>query len=306
VEQSNFFLSSPNLSYVIKAGRTMPEATMNKTDYNGTQTTYRVAIALNNIGVDLLEKGCFSQACDTHKDAVGVIMEAHKVAEHVHPMIIAFHRNDLSNLVLIKDCLHAALTRVCISRDPSRETHPNSRINAISDKNVAQTLEKMGQVFNRSASQPSTTFTYSPVKIDSGKSISDGLLQFSLDFETSVILFNFAIAHLCLAETVEDSKSAETHMQIALQLLCYANDIAAVKCYGGEHLEALNLTDPFHLYRLLLLMAMILQNTVRLFCVLGMDDRAGEAAQRFFDLESVALQHREVLRLYITSASAAA
>jgi hypothetical protein len=221
-------------------------------------------------------------------------------------MIIAFHRNDLSNLVLIKDCLHAALTRVCISRDPSRETHPNSRINAISDKNVAQTLEKMGQVCNRSASQPSTTFTYSPVKIDSGKSISDGLLQFSLDFETSVILFNFAIAHLCLAETVEDSKSAETHMQIALQLLCYANDIAAVKCYGGEHLEALNPTDPFHLYRLLLLMAMILQNTVRLFCVLGMDDRAGEAAQRFFDLESVALQHREVLRLYITSASAAA
>jgi hypothetical protein len=270
------------------------------------ENNYRTAVALNNMGVELLVKGCFRQAYDTLKDAIAAMKETHIVSDTIERKRPSSGFIDGSNSVSMESFLSEAVKRVCAPC--IIQTNCNIHFDAISDKNHAQAIAKISDVFisGKTRCDHDKNFLYRPVKIDVNESIADLRSDLHLDFESGVVLFNFAIVHLCLARTGREFKRAHFFARNALQLLCCANDVVAKECMDAAVSTTLIFSDPIHQYCQVLLTAMILDNVVQLCWTLGMTKHAEEAAQRLAALEAAASEQEEHMQFIMMSVDFAA
>jgi hypothetical protein len=158
----------------------------------------RAVIALNNTGVSLLERGAFPQALQTFKDSIAVLK---RVLRGRRPSSLHDNRD-----AEVQNMLDLAEKRLASSFLPNSSTScwPLASVYTVSHD---------GTTFS---ALPITadhiySFEYIPVRIEcttadlpfhSGNVTSAILRRRDADFESSLVLYNFALAHLSLADDV--------------------------------------------------------------------------------------------------------
>jgi hypothetical protein len=171
---------------------------------------YRSAIALNNIGVILLERGAFRQAYQTFKEAA-FVLKRHLIG-HVTTSVLkstaAFHS---SSIPVIQMEMNKAMKRLSNVRpvssafQVSKVSYGNGALSPTSPFIIGQ--DKI---------LPSAL----PIVIET--QCSDWTGDLDLDLVPGVVLLNFGIAHLC-ASKVE--KAPEQLRDGALKLLEMAYEV---------------------------------------------------------------------------------
>jgi hypothetical protein len=165
------------------------------------QRAYTAAIALNNVGVSLLERGSYLQATEAFQDAMNVMKEisATCAEQGSRKRPLAFSTLDAK--------LHKASYNLatCVKDD--------SRMNF-----CVLTEEDSPAVITK-ALQDKNTFFYSAttflIRIE--KSMRDGEIS-EVDIESSIILHNFGNVYKCLATTATTASSAKELCEGALKL----------------------------------------------------------------------------------------
>lgn len=222
---------------------------------------YRGAIALNNMGVSLLERGAYRNAIDTMKDAIAIMRTIFPQNGAVHSAPHNFNID--SKLQLAAQRLASPET----SRAPlSVQTIPFSEdnINAMKD---ALRYGPSGSVFF-------------PLRIE----ISDfNCRGRDIDLESSIFLYNFGIAHLCMARV--HPKSAAKLRDGALKLFDLAHSILASQCAKAQ--------DPADQTHVLLVAAMVLNNVVQVLSEQGRMEQVGQALSSLKRLDDLVTQIEE-------------
>ena len=145
------------------------------------QSSYRSAIALNNIGVSLLELRCYQQASETFKDAVSLIK--------------AFTpQNDHS----LQQTLHSARQRLAKPQPIRREVVEVDVVaNTVSPKALSSLLGA-----SRCDSGSSRAFAIR---------IEDFGYTTTSEFIASIILHNFGVIYYCLSKAAAAAAAARTN-----------------------------------------------------------------------------------------------
>jgi hypothetical protein len=183
------------------------------------QRAYTAAIALNNVGVSLLERGSCLQAREAFLDAMNVMKEISIIcAEQVSgKRPLAFSTLDaklhkascnLANCVAVKDDLRM---NFCVLTE---EESPAVIAAALQDENM---------FFNSS-----TTFL---IRIE--KSMRDGEIS-DVDIESSIILHNFGNVYKCLATTATTASCAKELCEGALKLFEFS--FSLLRKHDGDYL----------------------------------------------------------------------
>jgi tetratricopeptide (TPR) repeat protein len=168
------------------------------------QRAYTVAIALNNMGVSLLERGSYDQAMETFQDAISVMTEitassTEQEMPRKRPLgfstLDAKLRKATYNLANCDTAKHDSKMNFCVlTGDESPAV-------------VAAALQNENMFFDSS-----TTFL---IRIE--KSIHDCLIS-AVDFDVSLILHNFGNAYNCLATTATTAACAKELCEGALKM----------------------------------------------------------------------------------------
>lgn len=155
----------------------------------GSIQDYRAAIALNNMGVSLLERACYRQAMETLQDGIHVMKEVFRP-----------DRSAAGSSSEVDFKLHQAAQRVA---SPVRMCTPWLNVSL-------QTLSfdlSLSPVLNYLRESPSTT-CFLPIRIDLPPECGFG--DFRLhepDFESAIILYNFGVANLLLSKVASGTVS---------------------------------------------------------------------------------------------------
>jgi hypothetical protein len=156
---------------------------------------YRAAIALNNIGVTLLERRCFKQALATLQDAV-VLM---KIA--FLPPTAAFSKDVVAKL-------QKAHERVACPR-PCSQTAPIMRFQVISDDGDTSVL------FENTTTEKNSLACALLVRFEDVTAFGDRCC----DIDSSVILHNFGQSCLLYSKTMSSSVFADRLRQNSFAIL---------------------------------------------------------------------------------------
>jgi tetratricopeptide (TPR) repeat protein len=158
------------------------------------QRAYTVAIALNNMGVSLLERGSYHQAMETFQDAISVMEE----------ISASFSEQEMSRKRALNfSTLDAKLRKATYNLAKCDAVKDNSDMNFCvltedeSPAVVAAALQDESMFFDSS-----TTFL---IRIE--KSIRDCEIS-EVDFESSIILYNFGNVYNSLATTAPSTACA--------------------------------------------------------------------------------------------------
>jgi len=190
---------------------------------------YRGAIALNNIGVQLLERGCYRQGLDTLQDSI------HVMKERFRPAV------DKSSMAQ-----PAAEAQNFLQRAARRLAEPQPMASA--SFGVPHSVETISfdmgltPVLNFLQETPSTT-CFLPVRIDipedfsslvcggdnvlysSSPSASMGIQHRDPDIESSIILYNFGVANLLLSKVNPSHPSSTKLRSNALSIFQLASGV---------------------------------------------------------------------------------
>jgi len=156
---------------------------------------YKGAIALNNIGIVLLERSAYRQALDTLKDAVFVMKVIFRPDNNVAPNIQAK-----------------------LQRASERVASPE--VEECSSRTVTETLSNVGSFSSISTVMLKQGAPYVfPIRIEENDD------DYDLDIDSANILHNFAIAHLCCSRIAKTLASAELLRQSASRLSGFAYNL---------------------------------------------------------------------------------
>jgi hypothetical protein len=150
-------------------------------DYRGL---YRAALAMNNMGVSLLERRASREAMETLKDAVNVLNGLFQIPQEQH------------NLTCIDDMLHRAYSRVSQSR--SRSDNSFGCIRAI--PHDADFVTVVPALLESATLLQGVNCV---IKVESFDSDDR-----NIDIDCAILLHNFAIAHLATSKTISNPMSA--------------------------------------------------------------------------------------------------
>jgi len=240
---------------------------------------YRSAISLNNIGVALLERGAPQHALNTLKDAVHVTSSLAGHSEEPPAMssfqvalMLSKAAQRLASTSQMRSQRAASSSRACrlMERD---STSMRMEVGERTVENPAPASDSDEQ--NKHASLISTHMGFSeyaaPIYIDDTE--INSLTDRDPDLDSSIMLLNFGIAHLCTCETPDIlvSRTREEVERTALMLFTLSYQTLN---YGNELGESA-------LHRITLLVAiMLLSNLTRLSFKLGNHEKAREYYDR--------------------------
>jgi hypothetical protein len=170
----------------------------------------RAAIALNNTGVSLMERGAYQLAVETFKDSVAVM-------QRVLGVYPAMTSPDVSN-GMVCEMLGWAETRLASASAPGPAS--SICINRLSFDGSAL----CGLNFDMDHILSKTLWM--PVSIE--PSSFSGLLEDStvdVDFRFAVVLYNLALAYLCLVQTDPSARTSTSGIVLVQHLLFTARQL---------------------------------------------------------------------------------
>jgi hypothetical protein len=211
---------------------------------------HRAAIALNNMGVSLLERRAYRQGIETLKDAIFVMKRVLRPPS-ISPQGLGKTPNSTS------------YAEVMVHRASKRMANPQPISSAISIDVVSQCAS-----FSR-RSYPSGSVlrggSFSPLRIEATDLVS--LEDRDPDLESSIMLYNFGLAHLCMAKL---AKTPTKLQEGALKLFTMAYSLFAPLCDQAGH----GIRED-----IVLLAAANLNNMVALLTQMGKHSEANESDQ---------------------------
>jgi hypothetical protein len=217
----------------------------------------RVAIALNNMGVSLLERGCYDLARETFQDAVCVMKEvfASSSRQQEEPGKRPLSASTLDDKLQKASCN--------LSHTSSFEAAHNSKIDlcVLTEEESATVIGAALCQELLSASSLTTTFL---VRME-GK-LDQGCAS-HLDISSSIILYNYGNAYKCLATTAETAACAKQFCQGAFQLFQLSHSLLEKTNLQDDDEGDLELFVP-------IMSILILQNLVSFALILGMECEA--------------------------------
>jgi hypothetical protein len=237
---------------------------------------HRAAIALNNMGVSLLERRAYRQGMETLKDAIFV-------------MKLVLRPPTISSQGLYKTPKSTSCAKAKVHRASKRMANPQPVSSAISIDVVSQSA-----TFSHRSCQSGSVLhggSSSPLRIEATDLVS--LEERDSDLESSIMLYNFGLAHLCMAKL---SKTPMKLQEVALKLFKMAYCILASLYDQEEHGSREDIV---------LLAAVTLNNIVTLLSQMGKQSEANESDQELARLGR-AIQEFQGRNLEDQIASAAA
>lgn len=185
------------------------------------QRFYTTAMALNNMAVSLLERHAYTEALEIFNDAVSIVKEVFSTSASLSQQQEEDHRQTLE---LLDAKLHkgAFYLAQCDQRTIETTTHHRSSSDntavhfCVFSEEECETVigAALKDRFN-AASERRTAFL---IRVElNGKSLDD-CTQKNPDFESSILLHNFATAYTCLACTESCTDLARKYCQSAYQL----------------------------------------------------------------------------------------
>jgi hypothetical protein len=176
-------------------------STMNGSSFpcGAVNPNYRCALVLNNIGLKLLSTHCYQQGLETLKDATALIKAT-------------FYPTSATARVDLDQKIQQAHQRLA---NPQVSCHSAMQVRRLAHGNLDQ--DTLYAVLSENTS---TSF---PIWIEQDYLSETG----SPEFESAIILFNTAIAYLCMSKvpTFEGSKLALKYHNGALRLLQISQSI---------------------------------------------------------------------------------
>jgi hypothetical protein len=213
---------------------------------------HRAAIALNNMGVSLLERRAYRQGMETLKDAIVVMKRVLRPASHSQ----GFGKTPNSTSYA-EAKVHRASKRMATAQPvPSAVS-----IDVISHCATFSHRSDSGSILHGGSSYPLS----SPIRIEANDLVSrEGR---DSDLESSIMLYNFGLAHLCMAKLV---KSPIKVLEGALTLFNMAYSVFDTLC----NQEGYGIRED-----MVLLAAATLDNIVSLLTQMGKHSEANESDQ---------------------------
>ena len=215
---------------------------------------YRAAIALNNIGVSLLERGAQKNAIDTLKDAIAVM-------RHVFPdETPTCARKDIDGM-LERACKKLSAPEVVCSWFKVQSVSYGEP-STLAHLKTASRLRPTGQAFY-------------PVRIEVTDSADEPR---DVDLESGILLYNFGLAHILLSHIVQ--KAAGRYRSGAMKVLDLAHAILTNRSKSCE--------DPFQQVQLVFVTLLVLSSIVQVLQEEGQFQQAEIALDRLDRVEAVA------------------
>jgi hypothetical protein len=170
----------------------------------------RAAIALNNMGVSLLERRAYRQGMETLKDAIFVTMQ-----------------RVISSQGLCETPNSTSYAEAKVHRASKRMANPQPISSAISIDVVSQsaTFSHRSYPSDSVLHEGSSSIRGSPLRIEATDLVS--LEDRDSDLESSIMLYNFGLAKLCMAKLV---KTPIKLQEGALKLFKMAYSLFAPRC----------------------------------------------------------------------------
>lgn len=194
--------------------------------------SYRSALVLNNIGVDLLERRAYQQALVTLMDATSAMKFTLRRSSRGVDDSSGEAQHGSENVLDVNVMLTRAYRRQ--SRPMPMERQASLRIMNLSDDHIRQIPNGMEQ---------EDTFTESiyPVRIeDIALNLRvPGSLADSVDVQAAIILHNLGLANLCIAHLNLHAASDSPHLRQAISLFQLSNSI--LEKYSTEFDDELSL-----------------------------------------------------------------
>jgi hypothetical protein len=246
---------------------------------------YRGAIALNNIGVSLLERRAYRQAVETLKDAITFM-------KHVfRPQVVVTPGATFKSSSLNVDArVAAAMERLeCPQSSPTLRDPEDL---------VVQDSLQPSSIRAAALEGISSSFTM-PIRIEAAD--SDSPENRDPDLESAIMLYNFGIAHLCLSKL---SRAGLTKFRDgALKLFNMSYSIISNKnALAGMNTEEIRKLSETRV----LLAIVVLNNLVRVQTEMGKHAEANESYQRLVRLGSAVREQRQGESVDSASAAPAA
>jgi len=224
---------------------------------------HRAAIALNNMGVSLLERRAYRQGMETLKDAIFVMKRV------IHPQSKTpdFATNTPST----------NSTEAKVNRANKRMANPQPVPSAfscdvISHEAISSHHQPMDSVLRKGAASPSTF----PIRIEAGN--IDCPEDRNPDLESAIMLHNFGVAHLCMSKLAKSplkfQEGALALFNMAYSIISNRNTIAQL---SDSDMRSVSETR-------LLLAVVVLNNVVRVLRATGNHSEADESYQKLVRL----------------------
>jgi hypothetical protein len=223
----------------------------------------RAAIALNNMGVSLLERRAYRQGMETLKDAIFVMKRVFRPQS----------RNSTLGATSDSTCSTDIKIHRAVQRMANPQPVPSAMIIDVLSHGVASSHSSpLGSILRESYS---SSFTI-PIRIEATDIESPE--DIDPDLESAIMLYNFGLAHICMAKL---AKSPMKLREGALKLFNMAYSIISNKnsLSGLSESEMRRLSET----RLLLALA-VLNNVVRVLTEMGKHTEADHSYRRLVRL----------------------
>jgi hypothetical protein len=170
---------------------------MNKSPSSSCNQSYRSVIALNNIGVSLLERRCYQQAAETLKDALSLI-KAVSTTQNRHSL---------------QETVHTARQRLANPQAVRHEVvHVEVLTNTVSAKAMRAILEETSCNDSKA----------SAIRIE------DFDCGTTSEFISAILLHNFGLSYYCISKAAKKGSSNEQkYLNGAVRLLRISHSVFA-------------------------------------------------------------------------------
>jgi hypothetical protein len=240
-----------------------PQTKLKMTDQSPVPD-YRGAIALNNMGVSLLEQRAYRQGMDTLKDAIFVMKRVYRPKSGL--LTPTFSLPSTSN---VKAKLERAIKRMA-------NPHPVPSAWSVGVISHDPTSFYQSTIDSVLRGGPVSPFTF-PIRIETVD--FDSLEDRDPDMESAIMLHNFGIAYLCMSKQRTNSPGKLQEGALKLFNMSYSviSNMNNMSRLSEEQMQQISETR-------LLLAVVVLNNVVQVLTDMGKDSEANESYQRLVRL----------------------
>jgi hypothetical protein len=229
---------------------------------------YRSAIALNNMGVALVEQRAYRQGLDTLKDAISVMKKS-----------VLYPLSRLPSSVSITT-LHAdAKVERAIKRMSKPQPVPSSLGVAVISYDGPSSYQSSTDIVR--SGETASPFTF-PIRIEATD--FESLKDPECDMQSAIMVFNLGVAHLCMSKL---AKSPVVGQEAALRIF---NVTFSILSNSNKNVNDVAELNDEQVLRFLLMEAVVLNNVVQVLTDLGKDSEAHESYSKLVRLGSAIRQ----------------
>ena len=227
----------------------------------GSTIGMQAALALNNIGVSLLERGCYREGMEVLQDGIRTMKSMFKASEDSTDDV-----TDPSNDPLEK--LHKARDKASQVSSQVIDTSSTAKIKTLSFQvdGLSGVLEHLGK-------SPSSTFylVRMDIPLECAVSVSN-----TPDLESAVLLYNFGMAQLLISSVISNSQPMVENSHRILHL---ASSIVARRSNTCD--------DSLEEAALLQMGLLVLNGMIQVLIESGMDLAAATVFERYLKVREI-------------------